>query len=113
MRAVVVEVGLPCRYQIAGMAQGVEQVFVQAFISHATVEAFHEAILQRCSLRDVMPVNLAVLLPLPDRVAGQFGPMVTDHHAGIWHFKNAGCRFQKAPLIGCCYARAANPNAIF
>lgn len=34
MRTVVVEVDTPCRHQIAGMEQVVEQVFIQAFVSH-------------------------------------------------------------------------------
>ena len=45
MWAVVVEVCAPCRHQIAGMAQAVEQMLVQAFVVHAAIEAFHEPVI--------------------------------------------------------------------
>lgn len=38
MRAVMVEVVAPCRYQNAGMAQAVEQVLGQQVIAHAAVK---------------------------------------------------------------------------
>ena len=63
MWAVVVEAGAPFRHQIAGMGQAVEQVFVQAFISHPPIEAFYDAVLHWFSRRDVVPVDLAVFLP--------------------------------------------------
>ena len=47
MWAVVVEVGAPCRHQIAGIAQAVEQMFIQVFMPHSSVEAFDEAVLYR------------------------------------------------------------------
>lgn len=70
MRAVLVEVDAPCRHQIAGMAQVIEQVLIQAFISHPAVEAFHKPILHWLAGSDVVPVNLAVFLPFQDRIAG-------------------------------------------
>lgn len=51
MRAVVIEVNAPCRHQIAGMTQAIEQVLVQAFITHPAIEAFDEAILHRIANR--------------------------------------------------------------
>lgn len=39
LRTVMFEVA-PCRYEIAGMAQSVEQVPVQHFIPHTTVKLF-------------------------------------------------------------------------
>lgn len=45
MRAVMVEVGALFRHQIAGMAQVVEQVFVQQFIAQPAIEAFNEPVL--------------------------------------------------------------------
>ena len=83
MWAVVVEVDAPCRRQIAGMAQSVEEVLVQAFVPHPAIEGLHKAILHWFARRDVMPVNLPVLLPLQDRIRSQFGSVVADHHAGI------------------------------
>lgn len=72
MRAVLVEVDAPCRYQIACMAQVIEKVFIQAFISHPAVEAFYKPFLHWLAGCDVVPVNLAVFLPFQDRIAGQF-----------------------------------------
>lgn len=43
VRAVVIVVVVPCRNQMAGTAQGREQVLVLAFISQAAIESFHEA----------------------------------------------------------------------
>ena len=83
MWAVVVEVDAPCRHQIAGMAQSVEEVLVQAFVPHPAIKGLHKAILHWFARRDVMPVNLPVLLPLQDRIRSQFGSVVADHHAGI------------------------------
>ena len=56
---------------------------VQAFISHATIEALYEPVLHWLSWRDVVPVNLPVLVPLKDRILRQFRAVVADHHAGI------------------------------
>ena len=57
------------------MAQAVEQVLVEQFIAHAAVEAFNEAILHRLARRDVVPVDLAVLLPFQDGVGSQLRPI--------------------------------------
>ena len=66
-----------------GMAQRREQVFVQAFLAHLSIEAFHQAVLHWLAGRDVMPTNFAVFLPFQLRVAGQLGTVVTDLHAWI------------------------------
>ena len=89
MRAVMVKVVAPRCDQTAGMTQVVEQVFVQTLIPHPAVEAFHKTVLHGLTGPDVMPVNLAVFLPLQDRIRSQFGSIVADHHtgmsyAGIW-----------------------------
>jgi hypothetical protein len=63
--SVVVEVDSP---QIAGMAEAVEQMFVQAFVANPPVEALYEPVLHWLTRGDVVPVNLAVLLPLQDRI---------------------------------------------
>ena len=72
MWAVVIEVGAPCGDESTGMTQAVEQVLVQTFIAHPTVEAFHEAVLHWFSWGDVMPIDLALFLPLQDRIRSQF-----------------------------------------
>ena len=83
MRPVVIVVVAPCRNHAAGMAQRREQVFVQAFFSHPSVEAFHQTVLHGLAGRDVMPTNLAVFLPFQHRIAGQLRAVVADHQAWI------------------------------
>lgn len=68
MGAVVIEVCAPCRHQIAGMAQAVEKMFVQAFVAQSAIEALDEPVLHRFAWSDVVPVNLAVFLPFQDCV---------------------------------------------
>ncbi len=58
----------PCCKQLAGVTQTVKQVFVQALVPQATVEAFHEAILHRLARCDVVPFHLPVLLPFEHRI---------------------------------------------
>ena len=83
MWAVMIVVGAPCRDHAAGMAQRREQVFVEALLAHPSIEAFDQAILHWFARRDVMPADFAILLPFEDRVAGQFGTVVRDHHARV------------------------------
>ena len=83
MRAVMVVVVAPCRNQMAGMAQGREQVLVEALIAEPTVEALNQAILHGLARRNVVPFDLAILLPCEHGIRRQFGSVVADHHAGI------------------------------
>ena len=83
MWSLVVEVGAPGRDQSVSMAQAIEQVLIQAFVALPAVEAFYKPVLHRLAGCDVVPVNLPVFLPFQDRIAGQFGSVVADHHAGI------------------------------
>lgn len=69
MWTVVVEVDAPCSQRVAGMAQAIEQVLIQAFVRHAPIEAFHKTVLHRLSKSDVMSINAAIFLPIQDRVA--------------------------------------------
>lgn len=90
MWSVVVEVGPPRSDQLAGMTQAVEQMLIQTFISHAPVEAFDEPVLHRFAWCDVVPINLAVFLPLQDRIRSEFSAVIADHHAGLAaHLGNA------------------------
>ena len=82
MRAVVIIVVAPCRNQLAGMAQAVEEMLVQALVPQAAVEALDEAVLHRLARRDVMLFDLPFLLPFEHRVRGQLRAVVADHHAG-------------------------------
>lgn len=83
MRPVVIVVGAPCRNHATGMAQRREQVFVEAFLAHPSVEAFDQTVLHWFSRRDVMPADLAIFLPFEDRVAGQFGAVAPREEALI------------------------------
>lgn len=64
----VVEVRPPSGNQITGMAEAVEQMFIEAFVAHPPVEALYEPVLHWLTGGDVVPVNLAVLLPFQDRI---------------------------------------------
>lgn len=46
-------------------------------------EAFHEAVLHWLARGNVVPLDLAALLPFQDGVRSQFRSVVADHHAGI------------------------------
>ncbi len=83
MRAVMIKVIAPRRDQRSGMAQAVEQMLVQALISHTAIEALLKAVLHRVSWCDVVPATLAIFLPFQDGFTGQFGSVVADHHTGI------------------------------
>ncbi len=83
MWSVVIVVVAPWRNHAAGMAHKREQVFVQAPLAHASSEAFDKAIVHGLPGRDVMPVDLAIFLPVEHRVAGQFCSVVGDYHTGI------------------------------
>lgn len=83
MWALVIVAGAPCRNHVAGMAQRREQVLVQALLAHPCVEAFHQAVLHGLSGCDIVPVDLAILLPFEHHVRGQLRPVVADHKAWI------------------------------
>ena len=68
MRSDLVEVSPPCVDDVSGVAQAVEQVLVQAFVSEPTDEAFAEAILHRLAGRDVVPADAAILASFQDGV---------------------------------------------
>ena len=57
MRRVMVEVGAPRHNQIAGMAQVIEQVLIQLFVSHTAIEAFDKTVLHWFVWRNPPPVD--------------------------------------------------------
>lgn len=63
MRAAMVVVVAQCRDQVAGVAKAGEHVLIQSFVPQATVEALDEAVLDGLDRRDVVPVEISVLLP--------------------------------------------------
>ena len=52
------------------MAQWREQVFVEAFLAHPSVEALDQAVLHGFARCDVAPPDFAIFLPFENRVAG-------------------------------------------
>ena len=70
----------------AGMVQGREQGLVQEFVPQAAVEALDKGVLGRLAWPDVMPVKLAGIDELQDRVRGELGPVVT---AIVWDLPRA------------------------
>lgn len=82
MGSLVVVVTTPCCNQAASMAQGIEDMFIQAFIPEAFIKTLHEAVLHRFPRGNVVPLDLVVLLPFEDRIGSEFTPIVTDQHIG-------------------------------
>ena len=68
MGALGVVVNHPIRNDGTGVNRAAEHGFVQEFVAHATVEAFHEAILHRLARRDVVPFDVMRSTPVEDRV---------------------------------------------
>lgn len=78
MRPDVVVVVAPEGQLAAGISQAVEDLFVQAFIPQTAVEGLDVAILLRLARIDVMPLDLVVVRPLQDGLAGELGAIVRD-----------------------------------
>jgi hypothetical protein len=67
----------------AGMSKSHEQVVVQKLFAHAAFKALNLAVLQRFALSDVMPVHADQSAPCEYGVAGVFGAIIADDHAGL------------------------------
>lgn len=80
MWAVSVVVDPPGLDDASGIMRPVEEMFVEALIARATIEALDEGIRSGFSRRDVAPLDFGILDPFEDRVAGQFGAIVRDNH---------------------------------
>lgn len=89
MRVVMVAVVAPCRHQFSGMTQVVEEVLVQDFVKHSTVNAFSEAVLHWLAGGDVTPLDLPVLLPLQDHIAGQLWPVARREEGPLRSYGHA------------------------
>ena len=68
MRSVGVVVDPPFFDELARLVEVGEQMFVEALVAQAAVEALDEAILHGFAWRDVVPFDTAVLLPGQDGV---------------------------------------------
>ena len=67
MRSVGVVVDPPVLDDLTGLVEVSEQVFVEALVAQATVEALNKSILHRFARCDVVPLDAQFLLP------GQYG----------------------------------------
>ena len=68
VRSVGVVVDPPFFDDLARLVEVGEQVFVEALVAQAAVEALDEAILHRFARRDVVPFDAALVLPGQDGV---------------------------------------------
>jgi len=55
-------------------------VLVETFVPEATIQALDEPVLHRLARRNVVPLDLAILLPLQDCPRCQLGAVVADDH---------------------------------
>src|SRR5215831_9563344 len=78
MRAAEIVIAAPCFDDPARHWQASEDVFVEAFVPEAAIEAFDKGVFDRLSRRDVVPSNAAFLLPSQDGVRSQLGAVVAD-----------------------------------
>jgi hypothetical protein len=62
----------------ACMSERSEQRLIEKLVTQTADEGFDEGVLYRLARGDVMPVDLAVVGPLQDGVAGQLGTVVAD-----------------------------------
>ena len=67
----------------AGVIQADEQRLVEKLVAHAAVEALDVAVLHRLARCDVVPLHADLSAPCQHRVAGEFGAIITDDHAGL------------------------------
>ena len=79
---VVVVVTLEGQF-LTSICETVEDLFIEAFIPQAAVEAFDQAILLRFAGVDLVPGNAGITRPFEDRGAGKFGAIITDDAAGL------------------------------
>jgi len=78
--------------QMAGMAQVSKQVLVEALVHQTAVGALHEAVLHRLAGRDVVPLDLTLLLPFQDRFRGEIGPIASRKEALFVSYGHARSR---------------------
>ena len=83
VRTLGVVVDPPCLDDLARLLEAGEEMLVEALIAQAPVEALDEAVLHRLARRDVVPFDMALLLPVQDGVRGQLGAVVAHDHRWI------------------------------
>jgi hypothetical protein len=70
MRSPVIMVEDPGADLFPRVGEAEEQRFVQKLVTHASIEAFAKAVLNRLARGDVMPLDLAFVRPEKDGVLG-------------------------------------------
>jgi len=56
--------------QFSNCGQAREEMLIEASVSQAAIEALNKAILHWLARRDVVPLNLSILLPFENGVTG-------------------------------------------
>ena len=79
MRPDVVVVIAPGGQILTGIGEAVEDLFIQAFVTQAAVEAFDQPILLRFAWVDVMLGDAGITCPFEDRGAGELSAIITDN----------------------------------
>lgn len=80
MRSVGVVVDPPVLDDLTGLVEVSEQVFVEALVAQATVEALNKSILHRFARCDVVPLDAQFLLPGQYGVRRELGAVVAHDH---------------------------------
>lgn len=83
MRSVVIVVGAPGFEHCTGVRERAEQGLVEQLVPQAADEGLGESVLYWLARRDVVPLNLVVVGPSQDGVAGQLGAIVADDGLGL------------------------------
>lgn len=83
MWSVVIVIAPPCVDDKFGVAQPLEEVFVEALVTQPSVEALNEAILHRLTRGNEVPGYAAVFAPFEHDVRGKLGAVIRDDHVGL------------------------------
>ena len=100
MRSAGIVIAAPCFDDPARHWQAPEDVFVEALVPEAAVEAFDKGVLDRLSGGDVVPSNAAFLLPAQDGVRSQLGAVVADDHQRLSAGRNDRVELARHPPAG-------------
>ena len=100
MRPDIVVVVTPESELATGIGQAVKDLFVEAFVAQAAVEALDKAILLRLAGINVVPLDTIFGCPFQDGLAGKLGPIVTDDASRFSIDPDQGVEFPRHPDPG-------------
>ena len=83
MWSVMVVVVAPLGQFNTDLMQRREQGLIELLISQLAIETLNVAILHGLAWSDIVPLDLGLISPAQDRIAGQLRAIVTDHHLGL------------------------------